>query len=266
MIALQSNCLFGSLVVASLMSLIACGPASGVGGGGGGMGGGGGGMVGGVGGMGGGGGGMGGGGQGGSVDPATLERIFQTGFPENPAPSQCASDADCPQGEACFLLAKELGICDPHPQITATSCTPPEEVDPDAADECGCGDLTCAAGMACVSVQKQCACGPPTYHNACVEAACQSPADCADGTVCTPSSYILPDVSRCISPRCQGDADCTDGPEGRCSAITLRASQSGGLYLEYIECVYKGPTENACDGTGAKEVYKPYYSCPSLEH
>lgn len=235
-----------SLVAASVMSLIACDPADGSGGEGGGGG---------------------GGGQGGSAGAASLERIFQTGYWEPPTPSQCALDADCPQGEVCFLLAKDLGICDSKVQIQATSCTPPENIDPDAADECGCNGLTCAAGKLCVSSVKACPCGPVYFHNACVDSVCQSPSDCPDGTVCLPSSYGVSSPG-CIPPRCKSDADCTDGPAGRCSAVILMGSQAGDLYFEAIECVYKGyPDEGTCNGTYTKTIQsEPYYSCPMLEH
>jgi hypothetical protein len=158
----------------------------------------------------------------------------------------CTTDIDCGPGRACYTITREHSICDAAVQSVRDSCTTSADVDLDLPDECGCGGLTCGAGSRCISVEKYCSCRP-AYHNACGEAACADPGECAAGTVCTPPTFIGPAIPqqpraglRCTPAECSSDADCTQGPCGRCRLHVSKWPQSGPWRIDRIACSY-GP-------------------------
>ena len=154
-----------------------------------------------------------------------------------PRLSACAADGDCPNGQICFHLAAELGVCDV-----------PEEPPTDAVCE-----PACAAGQDAIRQ----AGGVCDFESYCFAAGCTSASDCSDGAVCTPPSLIHDGnwgPGRCLHRFCTSDQDCTAAPGGRCAIVQRAAFNFGcnGAWVRdaSIACVYPGsPTgPNACAG------------------
>ena len=179
-------------------------------------------------------------------------------------PEECGMMGACPAALRCFQLTQDFGVCDRAEPPTSGACTGND-------DACGCDDLTCESGEVCIAVEETCSCAP-SLRNVCVESVCQTESDCTDGTVCTPSSYLLPGTGRCLEPRCSRDADCVDGQNGRCSLLLVPPLQSGEIRIADIRCVYEDtePNEDACQSTQRRGLIgtgseNPYY-CPELNH
>lgn len=166
------------------------------------------------------------------------ERVFFFGGASRLDLVQCGADDSCPEGQSCYRLARELGICDAK-QVEATECALGPSVTGDDAratsNQCACDGLSCDEGQICRRMVETCSCGI-NWANKCVDKACAQPSDCSDGTVCRPSSLIV--STRCLAPECQSDADCDRGLQGRCSAILFAPLQSGEFHLESVSCVY----------------------------
>jgi hypothetical protein len=169
-------------------------------------------------------------------------------------------------------LAKELALCDPG-RPEATTCTPFDQADPNASDECGCNALDCGAGKTCVSLEQVCACDPKR-RNVCVDSRCETNADCPAPQVCTPGAYILgggaspENRGRCMTPLCTADADCTDDVGGRCGLVIGGAAVSGEPFIEAIRCIYDGGSSappGGCRGTTPR-VIADAHTCPELAH
>jgi hypothetical protein len=158
-------------------------------------------------------------------------------------PVECGADGSCPTGLTCFHLTAEIGVCDDPAPPATTECTPKEKLDTppfeaQSMDECACNGASCGEGQICHFIEATCSC-PTAGHNVCVDTPCTSPADCPDGMVCRPSSYILASGERCIARSCTGDADCTDGAEhGRCMLSLKVPSQAGEVHIDSIRCHY----------------------------
>jgi hypothetical protein len=140
----------------------------------------------------------------------------------------CAPDGSCPDGKVCFRLTDELSVCDvAQPIYPDAGCTP-------ACEE---GKVCRPGGGGCL---------PPPY---CWETPCRSPADCGEGTVCTPPSLVgatnnfpLVGPGRCTPRSCQSDRDCTRGPNGRCACMSLTYGGCNGTtaWSFAVACVYDG--------------------------
>ena len=155
---------------------------------------------------------------------------------------ELCNQGTCSGGKRCFQLTRELGLCD-GPEVTeATDCSPSFNAD-EQPDECGCaptggaggeGGLaarSCSPGKVCRMLTERCSCAPKTA-NTCVETACETPSDCAEGSVCVPSSLIV--GARCIEVECGGDSDCAS--EERCVAMLNQPQQAGDTFLSWVRC------------------------------
>jgi hypothetical protein len=175
-----------------------------------------------------------------------------------PMPTECGPALGCSTGQICFWLSADFGLCDRPQPVERTECTPGLPPASAVADECGCNGLSCGEGQVCAQVEQWCSCQSVPY-NACLATACTAPTDCAPGSVCRPSSFILslrnwlqPDYllslqeSRCLVPKCRSDADCTADGQGHCSALIALPTQAGDPALTSVDCVYPGPP---VDGT-----------------
>jgi len=149
----------------------------------------------------------------------------------------CAADGGCPAGLDCFHLSKEVSVCDAPQPATVAQCTSDRDLDPNSPDQCGCDEAECPPDRICVSVARNCAC-EPKGHNACVEPACSSPADCAGGTVCVPSRLLGGNTHRCLAVSCQSDQECTERPGGKCTVWINYPTQSGVPWLGGVSCTY----------------------------
>lgn len=192
------------------------------------------------------------------------ERVFFFGGVSRLDMVQCGADDSCPEGQSCYRLARELGICDAK-QVEATECAPgPSLTGEDARatyNQCACDGLRCGEGQICRRMEETCSCAP-NQANKCVDKACVQPSDCSNGTVCRPSSLIVPIGGRCLAPECQSDADCNQGFQGRCSAILLAPAQRGEFHLESVSCVYArrpGEPEDSEDSGVRLRLGSDYY-------
>ena len=219
-------------------------------------------------------------GAGGEAAPRAQGLIFDNGGRGNyPSLERCDPNGGCSAGNVCFHLTADIGLCDTAQPPVATMCTmggfggsPP--------DECSCDAGTCGAGQICVNWQSDQSTGVWSSHNVCVDPACTDPSDCAAGTVCTPSSFILAGQAPCLQPLCTSDTDCTDGNDGRCSLVLRTPPQNGRVSIVAIRCVYAGtfdvsaPDPSLCGGTRPAQTSRRdpppvaggFYYCPSLAH
>jgi hypothetical protein len=160
-------------------------------------------------------------------------------------PMHCADGTPCPAGQECFRLTQELAICDAAEPTQPTACEaePHPEI---PGDDCGCPGASCGPEQRCVASQAFCSCAPWSV-NRCADAPCGSPADCPDGSVCRPTSFIFVSVDdrakhfgsgRCMRAACRADADCTLVPHGRCGVSIHYPLQSGQTYLSGPSCFY----------------------------
>lgn len=172
----------------------------------------------------------------------------------------CTRLERCAAPSVCFELTTEFGICDAAQAVERTECTPPEQARL-GMDECGCEGRGCGVGETCIAFEDTCSCAP-AFHNICVPTACEAPSDCSDGSVCTPSGFILSPEERCSTPACAGDADCTADGQGRCALMLNVPLQGGELRLLGVECVYGGlPTDiGVC--VDARSAYPDGHTCP----
>ncbi len=165
-----------------------------------------------------------------------------------PAASDCATDADCPQSttsiENCTpVVAGGNYICiHADPPVTGPSSDRPH-------DECD-GTRSCATGT-CYSVSTSiprgiCGNGGGETINACRSDTCSSDADCPDG-VCGPRGLTLGEfeqggaIRQCLKAACSTDADCTQEPGGAC-ALVAGGCEPAHVGREFIPaqlaCVY----------------------------
>lgn len=142
------------------------------------------------------------------------------------------TDGQCPEGDRCFRITREFGICAPTTIAEATECNTLPTLFHD--DECGCEGKQCSAGRICRSIRETCSCGGNRY-NGCVELPCSTDADCGDD-ICVPSTWLW--GSRCVEPSCRSDADCKEHPGMRCVAWLGDPSQAGERTFEGTACVY----------------------------
>lgn len=149
-----------------------------------------------------------------------------------PKPILCHDDA-CPNGERCFPITTEFGICAPANFSEPTECSPESPYGHDP-DECGCNGLRCPDDQQCRVVEKYCSCAP-THSNRCVERACETPADCGED-LCIPSTWIW--GPRCAKAKCKSDADCDEHPGMRCVAMIELPSQAGEERFVGTQCVF----------------------------
>jgi hypothetical protein len=217
----------------------------------------------------------------GSSDGAgELVRVFggNYGYRMGDGIERCGPGGACSNGQVCFRLTAELGVCDGAQVFEAQACNAFQP----QRDECACNALSCVPDQVCTSVDDICSCGG-SAHNACVDRACAAPSDCSAPSVCTPPSFILPAdltlaaVGRCFVAACSSDLDCTDGIEGRCAMILGPdyIAQSGHARLIALRCAYVGSADDpgACRGTAAQAVGNTpwtqpppsYYTCPNLD-
>jgi hypothetical protein len=114
----------------------------------------------------------------------------------------------------------------------------------------------------------------------CVDTACTSATDCAEGTACTPTSFIGDYVcgltggdsygnTRCMPRACQSDQDCTGGPNGRCVLVNRAAGQGyNGVLITRLDvaCVYSGSPADpgACAGAWSCGDGS-YHLCPNAD-
>jgi hypothetical protein len=177
-----------------------------------------------------------------TVDPHDDPSIpFSTRVMGNVTFRSCTGNADCQSPRVCFRLTNAAGICDLPQPMEATTCghrPPSSPVGP--PDECACEGLSCSPGFVCIAEAQLCSCDAPT-SNHCVDTACSSPADCSNGTVCRPSSFIVGSGDtggRCVSPKCHFDSDCTVAPKGWCAVSVNEPPQAGVSTLSAIHCAY----------------------------
>jgi hypothetical protein len=218
------------------------------------------------------------GGTGGDAPSLGHGLIFDNGGRTNyPSIERCDASGGCSPGQVCFHLTSDIGLCDSPQPPTSTMCTmggfggnPP--------DECSCDGGVCGTGQICINWQDDGSTGVFSSHNICVAPACTSPSDCAAGTVCTPSSFILARNAPCTPLLCSSDADCTDGSDGRCSLILQTPPQNGRVHVVAIRCVYRGtfdvsaPDPSLCAGTTPRmtalrdppPLDNGFYYCPQL--
>lgn len=109
--------------------------------------------------------------------------------------------------------------------VESTTCSVPT---PSPADECGCGGLSCAAGLHCIRVLQPAPNafgGPDQRLNRCFET-CAVSADCGAGRACLQNLYGL---LVCVTPACRSDADC-----GACEHCLPRVEvfHGGATYID----------------------------------
>jgi hypothetical protein len=195
------------------------------------------------------------------------------------APARCDVNGACSTDETCFRLTADIALCDRPQPIAATTCGS------GGIDSCACNGLSCTDAKVCINVEDDGSGGVFDTRNVCVDTACTSPSDCAAGTACTPSSFILPNdflpgQGRCLEPLCETDADCVDGNEGSCALIMQWPVQNGQLRILAVRCAYRGsfdptapPDQSRCAGTLPRGAFlvdpaptagDSFYYCPRL--
>jgi hypothetical protein len=188
---------------------------------------------------------------------AGLSRLVSFGMNDESGKRVCHGDAACLDGERCFGITKEFGICAPRAIPEATECTPRDPSPPPGLvpeDECGCGDSQCEGDRTCRSMSQTCSCIGARY-NSCVELPCKTDMDCGDD-ICIPSTWIW--GPRCIKPTCRSDADCNEHPGMRCVARLDYPTQRGEIQFHGTLCVYNerpdcvDVTEYAPDAFGCR--------------
>jgi hypothetical protein len=163
-------------------------------------------------------------------ESSNLSRVVGAfSFPSGPSAVVCHGQ-DCPNGERCFPITSEFGLCSPATFTEATECAVKSGSN-DKPDECGCDNLSCPADHLCRAEEQTCSCAP-SYFNHCVERPCETPADCGQD-VCVPSAWIF--GSRCFTPKCRGDADCDAGM--RCVVVIDSPTQAGEERFGGTQCV-----------------------------
>jgi hypothetical protein len=163
--------------------------------------------------------------------PPKVQRLFPNSNIAKMVPKECRGPDDC-EGQRCLQLTRELSVCDsPLPEATECAATTADPV----SDECGCDGLICQPDQFCRTEQQTCYCAG-YYFNVCIEKPCERPADCADGSVCIPSQFVVNE--RCLVPECTADADCTDAPGGVCGLKINDPNQAGTTWVGPIQCFY----------------------------
>ncbi|MBK6692758.1 MAG: hypothetical protein IPG50_11195 [Myxococcales bacterium] len=180
----------------------------------------------------------------------------------------CASDLDCPGGTCVELTPGGFSVCStepPGPQL----CTDAGGGGP-FADEC-C--TSCAQGVC--SLVTSCGGAFMVPHNACIEDACTTNADCGPKGLCMPRG-AGERMRYCLAKNeCLRDSDCTQAPNGACVLTTTVGpattcspwgcsglggpTYTGPLHCEYgAECTRDADCGNGhCDRIGGRLRCEP---------
>lgn len=133
----------------------------------------------------------------------------------------CAQPSDCAEGESCFLVTPERGLCSSPTGVTCEQLdTASGGAGGAAAGDSGAVDY-CPSGGECYYDKPDGVLSIQDYYWSngspmCTENGCSEHADCSDGMICVPG-WVGPNSSNtCMVPGCRSDADCTDAPCKKC--------------------------------------------------
>jgi len=157
------------------------------------------------------------------------------------SPPETCTAGLCADGQTCFPITDDFGICDSLVESTGCdSCDPSQFCGAFPSHDTG-----------------------PMITNACVPRPCSSPNQCG-ADVCIPPSFIgaelsaLARASQCAPITCHRDSDCTLAAGGRCAALLASPVQTFYSVLVRVTCLYPR-SEVTLSSPGCKNAMESYH-------